>query len=149
MRTGRSVDAESLADGAKRTRYGAGQTLTTHEHVGAFRGQRDQNPRTYACAVCACGETAIRLLLRSVDQVRKFNSVLDKEDWNIVANQVPIAFLCVEFDGEPPDIAELDQKNRHFHGHGRESRTNTGVFSPTLLRIPAFENFCRESVSSK
>jgi hypothetical protein len=39
-----------------------------------------------------------------VDHVRKLDRVLDKENGNIVANDVPVTFLSVELHREAPDI---------------------------------------------
>jgi hypothetical protein len=47
---------------------------------------------------------AVRLFLYRVDHVRKLDCVLDKEDRDVVANNVPIAFLRVEFDGKASNI---------------------------------------------
>src|SRR4030095_4509537 len=40
-----------------------------------------------------------------MDQIRKFDSVLNKEYWDIVANQIEIAFPRVELNCETADIA--------------------------------------------
>jgi HTH-type transcriptional regulator/antitoxin HigA len=43
----------------------------------------------------------VRFHFNSVDEVGKFNGILDEEDWNIVPDQIPITFLRVKFDGKP------------------------------------------------
>jgi hypothetical protein len=47
----------------------------------------------------------VRLWLDSVYEVGKLDSILNKKDWYIVADKVPIAFLSVEFDGKATDVA--------------------------------------------
>lgn len=46
----------------------------------------------------------LRVTLLSVDEVREFGRIADKEDGGIVANHVPVAFFGVEFDGETTRI---------------------------------------------
>lgn len=43
--------------------------------------------------------------LRGVDQVCELNGVLNEEDWNVVAHDIPIALLSVEFDGETSHVS--------------------------------------------
>ena len=38
--------------------------------------------------------------LNGMDQVRKFDGVLDKENRDIVADQIPVTFLGVKLDGK-------------------------------------------------
>ena len=42
--------------------------------------------------------------LRGVDQVRELNCVLNEEDWNVIAHDIPIALLSVELDGKASHI---------------------------------------------
>ena len=39
-----------------------------------------------------------------MDQVRELNGVLNEEDWNVVAHDIPVALLSVEFDGKATHI---------------------------------------------
>jgi hypothetical protein len=50
-------------------------------------------------------ELPVRLRLCGMDKVGKLDRILDEEDRNVVANEVEIAFLGVEFNGEPANIA--------------------------------------------
>src|ERR1700722_9780794 len=40
-----------------------------------------------------------------MDEVRKLHRVLNEEDRNIVADQVPVAFIGIELDRESPHVA--------------------------------------------
>jgi hypothetical protein len=65
------------------------------------------DPRRYH-AHCLPGIASICLHLHRVDQVRELDRVLDEldeEDWDIVAHQIPIALLGIEFDREAAHIA--------------------------------------------
>ena len=50
-------------------------------------------------------ERAIRLLLSGMDDIGKLDRILNEEHWDVVADQVPVAFLGVELDGEPANVA--------------------------------------------
>src|SRR3546814_16695450 len=50
------------------------------------------------------GIAAIRLHLHAVDQVGKFDRVLDEENRNIVADQVPVAAVGIELDREAAHV---------------------------------------------
>ena len=59
-------------------------------------------------------EDAVRVLLvrdraglEGVDEVRELDRVADEEDGQVVAHEVPVAFLGVELDREPAGVAEL------------------------------------------
>ena len=47
----------------------------------------------------------VRLRLRCVHEVGKLHRILDEEDGDVVADQIPIAFIGVELDREAADIA--------------------------------------------
>ena len=40
-----------------------------------------------------------------VNDVREFDCILNEEDWNVVANEVPIALTGVELDSKTTDIS--------------------------------------------
>ena len=65
-------------------------------------------------------EAAVRLLLGGVDQVGELDRVLDEEDRDVVADEVPVALLGVELDREAADVA--GQVGRALAaGDGREA----------------------------
>src|SRR5271170_3766514 len=95
--------------------------------MGALRGKRDKIPE---CVVrgLRLWESPIRLLLRSMDQIRKFDRVLDEENRDVVSHQVPVAFLRIELDCKSAHVA------RHIggtgiSGHGRETHKYWSFFS--------------------
>ena len=50
-------------------------------------------------------EVAVGLGLHRMDEVGELDRVLDEEDRDVVADEVPVAFLGVELDREASDIA--------------------------------------------
>ncbi len=40
-----------------------------------------------------------------MNDIRELDGVLDEKNWNIIANEVPYAFLGVELDGESSHIS--------------------------------------------
>jgi len=46
------------------------------------------------------GNLAVRLWFACVNDIRKFDGILDEEDGNVVAHDVPVALLCVELDSK-------------------------------------------------
>ena len=52
-----------------------------------------------------CRYLIVRLGLDCVNDIRKFDSVLDEKDWDVVSDDVPVAFFGVEFDGKATDVA--------------------------------------------
>ena len=61
-------------------------------------------------------EGLVGLHLDAVDQVGELDGVLDEEDRDIVADQIPIALLGIEFDGETADVARrIDRSGATGH----------------------------------
>ena len=50
-------------------------------------------------------EVGLWVALLSVYEDREFRRVTEKEDWSVVEDPVPIAFLSIEFDGEASRIS--------------------------------------------
>src|ERR1022692_1217440 len=40
-----------------------------------------------------------------MDEIGKFDGVLNEEHWDVVANEVPVSLLCIEFHGEAAYVA--------------------------------------------
>lgn len=51
------------------------------------------------------GNLIVWLWFSGVNDIGELHCVLNEEDWNVVANNVPVAFLGVEFDGETTNIS--------------------------------------------
>ena len=53
---------------------------------------------------CRLRKAAVRLWLDSMDQIGEFHRILNEKDRNIVADQIPIAFFSIKFDGKTAHI---------------------------------------------
>ena len=113
----KAVDAEAFHH-PQRARQGAVRH-DPHHHVHRFRRQRDVVPER----VVRRGrlrEAAVRFHLHRVDEVGELDRVLDEEDRDVVADEVPVAFLGIELDGEAAHVARrIDRPGTA--GHGREA----------------------------
>src|ERR1035437_847548 len=64
-----------------------------------FRRERNEIPE---CVVrgCRLRKAAVGFHLYSMDEVGEFDGVLDEKNRDVVADQVPVAFLGVKLDGK-------------------------------------------------
>jgi hypothetical protein len=70
----------------------------------ALGGEADEVPEIIVGRL-GLGKGAVRFFLHRVDQVRKLDRILNKENRDVVADDIPVAFLRVELHGEAPDIS--------------------------------------------
>ena len=75
-----------------------------HQHVSRFRSERDEVPER-VMRRSRLGDLVVRLGLHGMDEVRKLDRILNKEDGDVVADQIPDAFVRVELDGKSANIA--------------------------------------------
>jgi len=74
-----------------------------HDHVHAFGGQADEVPEVVVRGL-RLGEVAIRFGLGSVDQVGELYGILDEEHRDVIADEIPVAFLRVELDRKTANV---------------------------------------------
>ena len=96
------VDAEALHH-AIAARQGAVRH-DPHQHVGRLGGEPGEVPEVIV-GRAGLRHVVVRLGLDRVHEVRELDRVLDEEDGDVVADQVPDAVLGVELDGEAADVA--------------------------------------------
>ena len=94
------------------------------------------------------GEAAVGLLLGGVDEVGELDGVLDEEDGNVVADEIPVAFGGVHLDGEAADVAGGIGR-AHVAGDGGEADEGGGALADAVEDALALVMPARESVSSK
>ena len=63
-----------------------------HDHVHTFRHERDEIPEIVVRRL-RLRKVPVRLLLGGVNQIGKLDGVLNKEDRNVVSDDVPVALL--------------------------------------------------------
>ena len=97
-------------------------------------GVSEMKSQKLSWAVCACGKSAVRLRLDGVDQVGELDRVLDEEDRDVVADEVPVALLGVELHGEAADVA--GQVGRALAaGDGREAHEGRRLLAGPLEQV--------------
>src|SRR5690606_25712223 len=91
---------------------GAKVRVDMHQHVGGFRRVREEFERPVRVLLIRDGRW-----LQRVDHIRKLNGVSNEEDGQVVADEIPIALIGVEFDGKSVRIAKtLGRSGRMDHG---------------------------------
>ena len=88
-----------------------------HDHVRALRHQADEVPE----GVVRAGGlriAAVGLHLHGMDEIGELDRVLDEEHRDVVADEIPVAFLGVELDGEAAHVA----RRVHRAGPARHRR---------------------------
>src|SRR5665647_1885672 len=82
-----------------------------------FRRERNEIPERVVRAR-RLRKAAVRFHLDGMNEVREFNGVLDEENRNVVADQVPVDLLGVKLDGEPAYVTRRIDRTRAA-GDGR------------------------------
>ena len=70
-----------------------------HDHVHAFRRQGDEIPKIIVRGL-RLRKTTVGFLFSGVNQIRKFHGILDKKYRDVIADNVPVAFLRIQLDGK-------------------------------------------------
>ena len=104
-----------------------------HDHVHALGRERDEVPEVVVGGL-RLREVAVRLGLDGVDQVGELDRVLDEEDRDVVADEVPVALLGVELDGEAADVAG-EVGRALAAGDGREADEDRGLLALALEEV--------------
>ena len=79
-------------------------------------------------------EPAVGRLFDGMDEVRELDGVLDEEDRDVVADEIPIPLLRVELDGEAADVASKVERAL-VAGDGREADEHRHLLTRTLEQI--------------
>lgn len=61
-------------------------------------------PEVVVCAL-ACRNLIVRLGLHGVHEIGELHSFLDKEDGNVVSDEIPVTLLGIKLDGKSSNIA--------------------------------------------
>ena len=95
-----------------------------HQHVGDLGHQRGEVPERVVRRA-RLRHREVRLRLGGMDEVGKLHRVLDEEHRDVVADQVPVAFVGVELHREAAHVARgvgraaLAEHGREAHEHRR------------------------------
>ena len=96
-----------------------------HISMWVISGISDAKSQKVSCADAGLRHREMRLGLGGVHQVGKLHRVLDEEDRDVVADQIPVAFVRVELHREAADVARgvgraaLAEHGREAHEHRR------------------------------
>ena len=77
---------------------------------------------------------AVGLLLDRVDEVGELDRVLDEEDRDVVADEIPVALLRVELHREAAHVAG-EVERALVAGHRREAHEHRGALAGALEQI--------------
>ena len=72
--------------------------------MGSFGGKSLKIPEIVMCGL-RLRNFCIGFRLSRVDDIRKFDCILNEKDGNVISDEVPIAFSSIEFDCKAADIA--------------------------------------------
>jgi hypothetical protein len=75
-----------------------------HQHVRDLGHQRGESPRRCRAPTAACGMAKCGSGLAAWHQVGKLHRVLDEEDRDVVADEIPVAFVGIELHREATDV---------------------------------------------
>ena len=76
-----------------------------HMIMWSDSGMSEMKSQNVSCADGGLGVAAVGFHFDGMNQVGKLDRILNKEDRDIIADEIEIAFLGIEFDGKTADIA--------------------------------------------
>jgi hypothetical protein len=109
----------------------------------ALGRQRDEVPEIVVRAL-GLREGAVGLRLHRMDEVGELDRVLDEEDRDVVADDVPVALLRVELDREAAHVAG-EVGRALAAGDGREAHEGRRLLAGALEDVGAGVGFASDS----
>ena len=103
-----------------RNERGIARSDITHISMCVDSGISDTKSQKLSCADAACGKPRSGSCLTEWTKSGNLIGVLDEEDGDVVADEVPVAFLCVELHGEAADVSG-EVERPLVAGDGREA----------------------------
>ena len=107
--------------------------------MGSFGVQVREVPDIVVCSL-SLRNFNIWFRLRGVDQVCELDGVLNEEDWDVIADDIPIALLGVELDGKPPHVSHCIATTPRSK-NGKESKEDRRV-SRSVSQDPRIGHVC-------
>ena len=77
-----------------RSERGIARSHIAHMIMCIASGISEMKSQNVSCALPACGKRAVRLHLHGMDEVGELHRVLDEEHRDVVADEIPVAFLA-------------------------------------------------------
>ena len=119
-------EAESVAAEAVHVAVGRRDAPVAHDDGDLVQRFGQRGPEVPV--VLGAAQVGARIALDRVVEVGELERIAQEEHRRVVADQVPVAFLGVEFHGETADIA-LGIGRAAFAGHGGETGEQLGLFA--------------------
>src|SRR5450756_2569393 len=82
-----------------------------HHHMHGFRCERNEIPKRVVRGR-RLRKAPVGFHLYGMDEVREFDGVLDEENRDVVADQVPVAFLGIKLNGKPAYVTRGVDRTR-------------------------------------
>ena len=120
----------------KRNERGIVRSDMIHSAMCMLSGVSEMKSQKLSCARLRLRKAAVGLLLGGMDDVGELDRVLDEEHRDVVADEVPVAFLGVELDREAAHVARQIGRSLAA-GHGREAHEDRRLFAGALEQIGA------------
>ena len=117
-----------------RNERGIARSDIVHITMWVASGISEMKSQKLSCADWACGKPAVGRLLHRVDEVGELDGVLDEEHRDVVADEIPVALLGVELDGEAADVAGQVERAL-VAGDGREAHEHRGPLAGPLEQV--------------
>ena len=89
----------------KRNERGIVRSDMIHMAMCMLSGVSEMKSQKLSCAVCACGKPRSGSCLAAWIRSGKLDRVLNEENRNVVADDVPVAFLRIELHGKAAHVA--------------------------------------------
>ena len=79
--------------------------LTPHDHMRCLGLQAYKVPKVVMGSLCL-GDLIMWFWLDSMNEVRELDGVLNKENRNVVADDIPVPFLCVHLESKSSHVTD-------------------------------------------
>ena len=99
-----------------------------HISMWVISGISDAKSQKVSCAEPGLRHREVRLGLGRVHQVGELHRVLDEEDRDVVADEIPVAFVRVELHREAADVSR-GVGRAALAEHGREADEDRRLFA--------------------
>ena len=106
-----------------RNERGMARSDIAHMSMCVDSGMSDTKSQKLSCAVCACGNPRSGSCLAAWIRSGNLIGVLDEEDGDVVADEVPVALLRVELHREAADVARRGRPSPCCRRRWRSART--------------------------
>ncbi|MPN01697.1 hypothetical protein SDC9_148908 [bioreactor metagenome] len=127
-------EAEGMRTEAVHVAVSGRDAAVGHDDGHLVQGFRQRGPEIPVVAGRA--HVGARVALDGVVEVRELERIAQEKDRGVVADEIPVAFLCVELDGEAADVA-FGIGCAALAGHGGEAGEELGLLADLAEHLGA------------